>query len=367
MHKNESGLHRHSVGLVGVRGYSGLELARVLLGHPCADLQGCYISSDMEADDYLPADEAKRLKLKPMAELETDASGLHTVFLATPAEVSLELAPKLLAAGTNVIDLSGAFRLKAGGRETQLANYMRWYGLVHPQPELLETATYGLFPWAKVNGKGGKGQLIANPGCYATSILLGLIPLLKASLVNIDSIVVDAKSGTSGAGRKATENLLFTEVEGECLPYRVGRHQHMPEIQQTLAALTGVKVDLALATHLIPVRRGIISSIYARLNAGSDAKAVANAYGRAFEGYPLVQVEELAQAEGRGNQFALSLRRVVGTPAARIVFRVEEERLYVFSLIDNLMKGAATQAVENFNRLTGLAPETGLMASKGVL
>jgi N-acetyl-gamma-glutamyl-phosphate reductase len=196
---------------------------------------------------------------------------------------------------------------------------------------------------------------VANPGCYATAITLALIPLLKNNLINESSIVIDAKSGTSGAGKKASENMLFTEVDGECLPYKVGRHQHYPEIIEALEAFGGSKVDLHLTTSLLPVRRGIIAGVYAQLQDGKTIEDVAAAFAQAYGDYPLV-----SHGTVKGEPALMSLKKVVGTGKTNIAYEVEGNRLYVFSCIDNLLKGAASQAIENFNRISGLAVSTGL-------
>ena len=168
------------------------------------------------------------------------------------------------------------------------------------------------------------------------------------ALLDRKSIVIDAKSGTSGAGKKASEAMLYTEVDGECLPYKVGKHQHYPEIQEAISRHTGLELDAHLTTSLLPVRRGIIAGIYAKTKASE--KEIANAYAKAFEAYPLARVQKDPP----------SLKRVVGTARTHISFTKEGEKLYLFSAIDNLMKGAASQAIENLNRLIDRPLETGL-------
>lgn len=348
MHKNERPAgaenHRHEgakvkVGIVGARGYSGNELARLLLRHPGAELAVCFAGEkDFSLADFLP--EARNVPVLPTSELGN--AKLDTFFLATPAEVSMELAAK--AAG-NVIDLSGAFRLSA-------AEYKQWYGHEHTQKELIPTATYGLSPF--LAPAASSKRLIANPGCYATSVLMALVPLLKTNLLEIDSLVIDAKSGATGAGRKAAENLLFTEVDGECLPYRVGKHQHLPEIRRWAEEISGVAIDPFFTTSLLPIRRGIIAGIYARLKSGKSAKDVAAAFTDAYRSYPLVRIsapEFDFAAQGISPKLALSMKSVVGTARTHLQFQVVGDKLYLFSLIDNLLKGAASQALENFNRL----------------
>jgi N-acetyl-gamma-glutamyl-phosphate reductase len=209
---------------------------------------------------------------------------------------------------------------------------------------------------------------VANPGCYATSILMALLPLLRPSgsgdpgIIDPASLVIDAKSGTSGAGRKANEDLLFTEVDGDCLPYRVGKHQHIPEIIQAVQRLSGVEIDPLFATNLLPVRRGITSGIYARLRPGKSLADVAGAFESAYAGYPLLAHGAIEEAPK-----LLSLRRVAGSPRTQIAYTTDGNKLYLFSAIDNLLKGAASQAVENLNRLLDLPLETGLLGLEGTL
>jgi N-acetyl-gamma-glutamyl-phosphate reductase len=341
VHKYPQHTQPHPVAIVGVRGYSGLELARILLQHPAVEVVGCYATDQGFAlSKYLAS--APAIQVKPVAEA-FQKPAFKTVFLATPAEASLELAPKFLKAGIRVIDLSGAFRLKT-------SSYSQWYGFEHSEGELLAQAQYGLVPFAGPQ----TSQLIANPGCYATAILSALVPLLQAGAIDPESIAIDAKSGTTGAGKKAAESLLFSEVDGECLPYKVGKHQHLPEIQEYAQAFGRAKIDPWMTTHLLPVRRGIIAGIYAKLNAGADP---GQAYAKAFANYPLAQVEKI---DGDASAYALSLKRIVGSSMVRIGYQSVGDKLYVFSLIDNLMKGAASQAVENLNRALDLPVETGL-------
>lgn len=348
MHKQS----KQKVGIVGARGYSGTELARLLLKHPNAEISACFAGEkDFSLSSLLPESAAEKIPTLPIGELKEAAKDLDAVFLATPAEASLELAPLLLKnETTDVIDLSGAFRLSGESA------YPKWYGFFHPHQELIAQATFGLSPWVKIPS--GKGRLVANPGCYSTSVLMAIIPLLKSQLIEASSLVIDAKSGTSGAGKKAAENLNFTEVEGECLPYRVGKHQHLPEITQWAETLSGTAIDPFFTTSLLPVRRGIISGIYAHLKSGKTSADVAEAFAQSYENYPLVKVN---------GANALSLKKVVGTARTHIQFQVVGEKLYLFSLIDNLLKGAASQAVENFNSLYGYPAAFSLEGYEGVL
>ena len=197
---------------------------------------------------------------------------------------------------------------------------------------------------------------------------MAIVPLLKAGLIKPETLVIDAKSGTSGAGRKAAENLLFNEVDGECLPYKVGAHQHLPEICEATAALSGVAIDPFFTTSLLPVRRGIIAGIFARLASGSTGADVEAAYAKAYANYPLVRhgaISGLGSAVAKSA--ALTLKRVVGTPRAHLHFEAVGDKLYLFSLIDNLLKGAASQAVENLNWLYDLPSDSGLTGKEGIL
>lgn len=352
----------HAVGIVGARGYSGLELARILLQHPVARLKACFATdSKWSLSDYLPENAAAEVPVESTVSLDRLAPSFKTVFLATPAEVSAELAPGLLAKGVNVIDLSGAYRLNASLSE-------KWYKLKHDQ-SLLSRAEYGLVPWSGALSSGTSARLISNPGCYATAVLMAAIPLVKEGVIETSSLVIDAKSGTSGAGRKAVENFLFTEVDGECLPYRVGKHQHLPEICEYTERFAGAKIDPHFTTSLLATRRGIIAGLYARLTPAIAQKspaerlaAVESAFAKHYSGYPLVKV---GAVEHPG---LLSLKRVVGSARTHISFAIEDgNKLYAFSTIDNLLKGAASQAVENFNRLADAPVTTGLTNLEGVL
>ncbi len=351
--------------IVGARGYSGLDLARLVLKHPVAELSVCFAGeSSFELRDYLPESAAKTVEVKPLSEMGAMLGGIHTVFLATPAEASLELTPKLLDAGVDVIDLSGAYRLRKGGAEA----YSEWYKFDHPHTELLSQAHFGLSPWA--NGKRPsqvRANLVSNPGCYSTSVLMGVLPLLKSGVIDPATLVIDAKSGASGGGRKALETLLFNEVDGECLPYRVGKHQHTPEIREFAEVFSGQMIDPFFITSLLPTRRGIISGIYARLNPGQGPTEVKAAFAQAYQDYPLVKVTFLSEVSAVAQVHAVSLKQVVGSARTHLAFQVVGEKLYLFSLIDNLLKGAASQAVENFNWLNDLPVGTGLTEIEGLL
>jgi N-acetyl-gamma-glutamyl-phosphate reductase len=373
------------VAIVGARGYSGAELARLALAHPQMSLAGVFATQVFDPRELLPelSLSSSHVQLKEPLKgqamqnfedaLNSASPGFQTVFLATPPEVSLEWAPRIVKKGLHVIDLSGAFRLKGKSEADSKAAYAKWYGINHNETGLVQEADFGLVPFA--HGLPNSG-LISNPGCYATATSLGLIPLYHAGLVRLDTISVDAKSGTTGAGRKAEERLLHAEVDGGCLPYRIGRHQHEPEIAEAVArwglkdAKLSTDVSFSFVPHLIPVRRGIIVSIHARLNQGVQEKDVRLAFESLYKEYPLARLLSLSESQTAGAGplgYEIGLRRVVGSARTVLAWHVRGDQLIVITLIDNLLKGAASQAVENFNRLQGLNVETGLSEREGVL
>lgn len=355
---------RLNIALVGVGGYAGLELARLLKHHPKTNLKICFSTKpDFRFEDYLPGNtkSLQNVVIADLKDLKVWLKDLDVIFLATPHEVSLELVPEILKAKVNVIDLSGVFRLQAGNPKDV---YQNFYKLEHSALDLLKEAQYGLSPWNKLSLKNSPA-LVSNPGCYATSVLMALLPLLKKGLIEPDSIVIDAKSGATGAGRKAAENLLFTEVDGECLPYKVGHHQHLPEIEQAVEKFASVSIKPFFATHLLPIRRGIISALYARLKPAVSSSEISSAFHEAYADYGMVQWGALSGTAGRADAHALSLKSVVGTNLTRISYQLEGDKIYLFSLIDNLIKGAAGQAIENLNALYQLPLALGLEVLEG--
>jgi N-acetyl-gamma-glutamyl-phosphate reductase len=333
-----------SCSVVGARGYAGLETSRLLLSHPNADLVNCFATGQFKLDAYLSNPNAREVNCLTESEIFNNLTDVY--FLATPAEVSLLLAPKLLKLGKKVIDLSGAFRLKKH-------DYSEWYGFSHHEKDLLMASHYGLVPWA--GAYRSHLSLIANPGCYATAITMALIPLLKDGLIENKGIVIDAKSGTTGAGKKASENLLFTEVEGDALPYKIGKHQHYPEILEAIESYSGSTLDAHFTTSLLPVRRGIIAHIFAHLKEDVGMDEVYQSFFHSYKDHPLVVYGPV-----KSNSQFLSLKKVVGTAKTHLSYEVVGKKLYLFSCIDNLMKGAASQAIENFNCMFDLKTSTGL-------
>lgn len=345
-----------SVSLVGVSGYAGLQLTRILLRHPKFELTAAFSSQSPAGllSDYFPESVVNGISLSsipvyPVQRLPECVKPESIVFLATPTEVSIHWVQRLLKSGATVIDLSGAFRLSA-------ENAQKFYGLPNESVELLAQAHYGLQPWNPLSGS-ASGRLISNPGCYSTSVLMAVLPLLKGEpLIDPTSLVIDAKSGATGAGKKLSQELMFCEAEGECLPYKVGKHQHLPEIREGVSRYAHVQINPFFTTHLLGARRGILAGIYAKTLPGVTLEKISAAFEQAYSAYPLVRHGRI---EG-GKPSDLSLKRVVGTPRTEIRYELHGNQLYLFSLIDNLMKGAASQAVENLNSLFGLPLTTGL-------
>jgi N-acetyl-gamma-glutamyl-phosphate reductase len=344
---------RIRAGIVGVSGYSGMELAKILARHPAfaLALAGSDKWAGRRLGDRVPVTgEAAAVTCDGQKEAQARFGELELVFLCTPAEVSIELVPQALAAGARVVDLSGGFRLAAG-------DYPGWYGFSHARPELLDEAVYSM---PEANGdpaRLGRARLVSNPGCYPTASTLAVLPLLRAGLVEPESLIIDAKSGTTGAGRKATEDFSFSEVDEDARAYRVLRHQHQPEIERALALAGAPGARVVFTPHLLPARRGILATAYGRLTpAGRAADATAAVTGalEAFaRGRPFLRVVPPEE---------VTLRAAVGTNRVVLGARADAGRnvAVVCAAIDNLVKGAAGQAVQNANLMFGLPEASGL-------
>jgi N-acetyl-gamma-glutamyl-phosphate reductase len=336
----------HPAAIVGASGYTGLELTRLLVRHPRLRLAALYSDrwSDELAGARLPLDgPAAALRYRPLAEGERADAEL--VFLATPAEVSADLAPKLLARGVRVVDLSGAFRL------ADPAAYPTWYGFPHPAPALLAEARYGLPELARAQLPGAR--LVTNPGCYATAIALAVSPLVRAGLAAPDGIAVTGLSGVSGAGRKASEDYSFVEVSEDLRAYRIGKHQHVPEIEQTVARYAGACGALAFTPVLVPIRRGILATATLRLAGKPSGADLAEALRRAYADEPFVRALPADR---------VMVKDVVHTNRCHVGVALDERAglAVAVSAIDNLVKGAAGQALQATNAAMGWPETTGL-------
>ena len=340
------------VAIAGATGYTGGELIRLLLQHPQVQLTYLAASARWERPTSLQEVFPRFARGIDLAVESLDSARLITssdaVFLALPHGRAMRLAPELLKAGKRIVDLSGDFRLKDPGL------YPRWYQFEHAHPELLKRdgIAYGLTEFHRAEIQ--QATLVANPGCYATSVLLACVPLFQAGLVEDGRFIVDAKSGLSGAGRKADESLLFTEMTENLRAYKVNEHQHMPEILQEIERLTGTRARMAFVPQVIPVSRGLVSTIYVWTRAPFDA--ITEAY---HARYPSDQAPFVRVRPGSLPQ----LKDVVGTNYCDIglSYDPELECLIVASALDNLTKGAAGQAVQNFNLMSGFPETTGLL------
>lgn len=332
------------VGVVGGTGYTGVELLRLLVQHPEVELTA--ITSRGEAGT-LVADMFPSLRGRvPLAFADPAAAGLEKcdiVFFATPNGIAMQQAPALLDAGVRVVDLAADFRLK------DAAVWEKWYGMPHASPAWLAQAIYGL---PEVNRDAIKtARLVANPGCYPTATQLGFLPLVEAGCVAVDSLIADAKSGVSGAGRKAETHILFSEAADNFKAYGVPGHRHLPEIRQGLAAAAGREVGLTFVPHLTPMIRGIHATLYARITKELDFQAL---FEQRYAGEPFVDMlPPTSHPETRSVRAANVCRIAVHRPQ-------NGNTLVVLSVIDNLVKGAAGQAVQNMNLMFGFDECTGL-------
>jgi N-acetyl-gamma-glutamyl-phosphate reductase len=323
-------------GIVGASGYAGLELTRLLARH--GEVRLVFATSDRWQGQ--PVEAFNPLTYVGNADGLAQAVDCDVVFFATPAETSLEQIPRV-PQGVKVVDLAGTFRLR------DAANYPRFYNFSHHAPELLAAAVYGLPELFRAQVK--TATLVANPGCYATAAALSLAPLLKRGLIRTDGIVINGASGVSGAGRKATEDYSFMEIDGDVRTYKVLKHQHTPEIAQTLSAVAGKSVQLVFTPHLLPLKRGILNTSVAVLAPGTGSAHVQQAFAEDYAAEPLLRL--FPSAEG------VRLSNVTNTPKCHVGASCDGTHVVVCTALDNLLKGAASQAVQNMNLLFN-QPET---------
>ena len=336
------------VGIVGGTGYTGIELLRLLALHPEAELTA--ITSRTEAGKPVAEMFPSLRGLLDIAFTPPDLSTLTAcdlVFFATPNGTAMELVPGLLETGVKVIDLAADFRLK------DPQEWQRWYSMPHACPELLAEAVYGL---PEINRELIRNaQVIANPGCYPTATILGFLPLIEKNLIDCSRLIADAKSGVSGAGRGAKTDFLLCEVSESLKAYGVAGHRHLPEIRQALITVSGLPVEMTFVPHLIPMIRGIHSTLYAEL--GSKKLNQDELYQLYIERY---QDEPFVDVLPPGSH--PDTRSVKGSNMCRIAIHKPRDRdtVVVLSVIDNLVKGAAGQAVHNMNLMFGFDETSGL-------
>lgn len=336
------------IGIMGATGYAGRELVSILLRHSKVEIS--LLQAKMDAPSVYSAifpEFYRRLEL--ICELPNTKKVIKNcelVFLALPHKVSMIFVPELLNAGLKVIDLSADYRLDA-------ATYKHWYGAEHTDKANIAKAAYGLPELYREKIK--KANLIANPGCYPTSAILGLAPLVKEKAAVSSSIIIDSKSGTSGAGRTASLALSFAEVNENFKAYKVNKHQHSPEMNQELSKLAGEAVEVVFTPHLLPINRGILSTMYVKFPKRLNTKEVIEVYRKFYKDEPFVRVFD----EGS----SIETKNVSGTNFCDIGVVVDERKsqAIILSAIDNLVKGASGQAVENMNIMCGFEETEALL------
>jgi len=337
------------VAIVGATGYTGLELLKLLISHPRIEITSltAKVDSTIGIHEVFP-ELTGRLEMDcTNLDVEEVCAKADFIFLALPHTVSFLFAPEFIKAGKKVVDLSADYRF------ADPVVYEEWYGGKHGDPEGVSQAVYGLCELFRDQIK--SAVLLANPGCYPTGTILGSWPALKAGLSPRGEIIVDAKTGVTGAGRKASLALLFPEVNENFKAYSLASHKHTPEMEEVLTRLTGRPVGVEFAPHLLPVNRGILSTIYISLAEDTSEDEILDIYRREYADEPFITV----YPKGTLPQ----LREAVGTNKCLIGLRVNPRtrNLIVVSVIDNLLKGAAGQAVQNMNIMEGFEEREGLL------
>jgi len=335
-------------GIVGGTGYTGVELLRLLAQHPHVELKA--ITSRKEAGTPVAAMFPSLRGRVELAFSEPNADALRgcdAVFFATPNGVAMGEARALLDSGARVIDLSADFRIK------DPAEWERWYQMKHAAPELIADAVYGLPELNRERIRGAR--LVANPGCYPTAIQLGFLPLVEAGAIDLDHLIADAKSGVSGAGRKAELQLSFSEASDNFMAYNLPGHRHWPEIRQGLAQAARREIGLVFTAHLTPIIRGIHATLYGRITKEVDFQAL---FEKRYAGEPFVDIMPAgSHPDTRSVRAANVCRIAVHRPPES---SKRADTLVVLSVIDNLVKGASGQAVQNMNLMFGLPEAAGL-------
>ncbi len=337
------------IGIVGATGYTGVELLRILATHPHVDISFVTSRSNvgMRVDAMFP-------NLRGFIDLcfsdpnSDELTDCDLVFFATPNGIAMKQTSALLEAGTKVIDLAADFRIK------DIDIWSKWYGMTHACPELVEEAVYGL---AELNRERIKNaRLVANPGCYPTAVTLALLPLIQSKAIQLDDIIADTKSGISGAGRQANVGTLLSEAGESFKAYAVDGHRHQPEIAQTLSLAAGETVDLNFTPHLLPIIRGIHATLYVKERTGNEADLnLQTLYEDFYVNEPFVDIlPKGSHPETRSVKSSNMCRISPHRPTTG-------SRIVVLSVIDNLVKGAAGQAVQNMNLMLGFDETTALM------
>jgi N-acetyl-gamma-glutamyl-phosphate reductase len=337
-----------SVAICGASGYTGIELLRILYGHPFTTITAATSerSAGKKISEIFPAFQSHKFPFYEPLQQEKLINKAEVFFLALPHGASQEAVNFFYKNGKRVIDLSADYRL------ADRKIYEKWYGIPHKFPSTLKNAIYGLPEMFKQSIK--KARLIANPGCYPTGALLGLLPAVKHDLIDVSSVIIDSKSGTSGAGRKSDLLLSFCEVNEGFKAYSVGAHRHTPEIEQILSSLAHKDIAVNFTPHLLPVNRGILTTVYAPLMKKISEEKIFGMYQAAFKKEPFISVYDKGLYP--------NILNVRGTNFCHIGLKLNKttNTLIVVTAIDNLVKGAAGQAVQNMNIMLGFEETTGL-------
>lgn len=336
------------IAIIGATGYGGAELVRLLNNHPEVSIHSIHATSlhgQELAGSYPHMQTIIQHQLQPV-DVDQIASEVDLVFTATPSGVAAKLAPLFLEQDVKVIDLSGDFRIK------DQSIYEQWYGIDAAPKQYVEEAVYGLAEW--VDTEGANTRLVSNPGCYPTAVLLGLAPLIKENMIEQQSIIIDAKTGVSGAGKGVSAATHFSETNDSLKIYKVNAHQHTPEIEQMLGIWGGKVEPVTFSTHLVPMTRGIMATMYMTATKPTSQQEVTQLFEEAYKNKYFVRIR------GAG-QFPAT-KEVYGSNFCDIGVTYDERtnRITVVSVIDNLVKGASGQAIQNMNTLLGLDEKTGL-------
>ncbi len=335
------------VAILGVKGYAGRETADLLLRHDDVDISflGSRDKEKEPLSKYLPGKDTRGLLIEEIDDKKIEGSDV--LFLALPHTKSIDFVERFYGSVKLIVDLSADYRFK------NLSVYKKWYKAEHKLKDIAGKAVYGLSEIMadEIFGK----KIIANPGCYPTSVLLPLIPLVKESLVDTSEVIIDSKSGVSGAGRKIAEPFMFSELWGNFYPYKVARHQHMPEIKEVLESFAADRISVAFVPHLLPIERGILSVIYVKPKGNFSLKAVYDVYDKYYSDKPFVRIKP--------ENVPPRIKDVAYTNYCDISVFVSEEtgHLILISAIDNLLKGAAGQAVQNMNIALGIEETKGII------
>ncbi|OGW84415.1 MAG: N-acetyl-gamma-glutamyl-phosphate reductase [Omnitrophica bacterium RIFCSPLOWO2_01_FULL_45_10] len=334
------------VGIIGATGYTGEEIIKILSTH--SRIKITHLSAVLDKEEPIsnifPSLKGRVDVICEKPDAEKAKDEVDIIFLALPHRVSMEFAPTFLRAKKKVVDLSADYRLSPDA-------YKVWYGIEHKDKGNIQEAVYGLSEIYRDEIK--NASLIANPGCYPTSVVLALAPLIREMAVERECIIADSKSGVTGAGRRPDLALSFGEVNENMKAYKINEHQHKPEINKILSSLAGEETDVIFTPHLVPMNRGILSTIYVRLKKKLELKAALNLYKNFYSGRPFVRIYD----EGKFPQ----IRNVVGTNFCDIGIKITGGACVLVSCIDNLLKGAAGQAVQNMNIMCGFDETEGLI------